>query len=102
MDKEVLVMNINIQSNYDTAEAGNIRMFSDKLRNMEVNSAKAQTESIADETIRLEKEKIQEKIQQAATMDVSEVKSFLFMLIGAEVKIKPENDNSGLLLNRLA
>lgn len=95
-------MNINVKSNYDTAEAINIRLFSDKLKNREVESAKANNESIADETIRVEKDKIQEKIQQAATMDVSEVKDFLFMLIGAEVKVKPENDNSGTLLNRLA
>lgn len=95
-------MNINVKSNYDTAEAINIRLFSDKLKNREVDSAKADITSIADETLKVEKDKIQEKIHQAVTMDVSEVKDFLFMLIGAEVKIKPENDNSGTLINRLA
>ncbi len=101
-------MNINVKSNYETAEAINIRVFSDKLKNREVDTAdakiesKADIKSFADETLRVEKNKIQEKIQQAATMDVSEVKDFLFMLIGAEVKVKPENDNSGTLINRLA
>ena len=95
-------MNININSNYDTAEAMNIRLFADKSKNREVDYAIANNESTANETIRLEKDKFQEKIQQAATMDVSEVKDFLFMLIGAEVKVKPENDNSGALINRLA
>lgn len=101
-------MNINVKSNYDTAEAINIRLFSDKLKNREVDTANADIESktniksIADETLRVEKEKIQEKIHKAATMDVSEVKDFLFMLIGAEVKVKPDNDNSGTLINRLA
>ncbi|HNX24148.1 MAG TPA: hypothetical protein PKG60_08860 [Spirochaetota bacterium] len=95
-------MNINIKSNYDTAEAINVRLFSDKVKNREVDSAIANNQSIADETLRLEKDKIQEKIQQAVTMDVSEVKDFLFMLIGAEVKVKPESENSGALINRLA
>mgnify|MGYP007068279092 CR=1 FL=1 len=102
MNKEVQVMNINIKSNYDTAEAINVRLFSDKVKNREVDSAIANNQSIADETLRLEKDKIQEKIQQAVTMDVSEVKDFLFMLIGAEVKVKPESENSGALINRLA
>jgi hypothetical protein len=95
-------MNINVKSNYDTAEAINIRLFSDKLKNREVDTAKADIKSIADETLRVEKDKIHEKIQQAVTMDVSEVKDFLFMLIGADVKVKAENDNSGTLINRLA
>lgn len=91
-------MNINIKSNYDTAEAINIRLLADKSKNREVDFAIADNDSIA----RLEKAKIQEKIQAAATMDVSEVKDFLFMLIGAEIKVKPENDHSGSLINRLA
>jgi len=102
MNKEVQVMNINIKSNYDTAEAMNIRLFADKSKNREVDYAIANNGSIANEAIRHEKEKIQEKIQQAVTMDVAEVKDFLFMLIGAEVKVKSENDNSGALINRLA
>lgn len=95
-------MNINIKSNYETAEAINIRSLSDKFKNREVETAKADIQSIADETLKVEKDKIHEKIQQAVTMDVSEVKDFLFMLIGAEVKVKPENDNPGTLINRLA
>ncbi len=98
MDKEVLVMNINIKSYYDSPEAVNIRLSSDKARNREVDIAISNNRHITDESVKLEKE----KIQQAATMDVHEVRDFLFMLIGAEVKVKPENDNSGMLVNRLA
>lgn len=95
-------MNINIKTNYDTAETINIRLFADKLKNREVDSIKADNDNIADGILKSEKDRFQEKIQQAATMDVAEVKDFLFMLIGAEVKVKPENDNSGTLINRLA
>jgi len=95
-------MNINIKTNYDTAEAMNIRLFADKIKNREVDTDKAENGSIADKTIKFEKDKIKEKVQQAAMMDASEVKNFLFMLIGAEVKIKPDNDNSGAMIDRLA
>lgn len=96
-------MNINIQSNYDSAEANNIRLLADKLKNREVNSIKAgSNQSVSDEILVHEKKEYQEKIQQAVTMDANEVKDFLFMLIGAEVKIKSDNDNSGSLINRLA
>ncbi len=94
-------MNININSNYNTNEMINIRLSPDKVKSGEVTLSMSSSGTIADETSRYEKEKIREQIQQAATMDVSEVKDFLFMLIGAEVKVKPENDKSGLLINRL-
>jgi len=94
-------MNININSNYDSADAMNIRLFSDK-KNREVDVALPKNESISEEEIRLEKEKIKEKIQQAVTMDVNEVKDFLFMLIGSEVKVKADQENSGSMINRLA
>ena len=92
-------MNINIKSNYDTAEAMNIRLLADKSKNREVDFA---ITNITDKSVKHDKDEYQEKIQQAATMDVNEVKDFLFMLIGAEVKVKPENDNTGALINRLA
>lgn len=91
-------MNINISSGYDSPDAMNIRIPGDKARNREVDFAISETRHITDESVRQERE----KIQQAATMDVHEVKDFLFMLIGAEVKVKPENNSSGILVNRLA
>jgi len=95
-------MNINIQSNYDSTEMNNIRFSADKLKNRDVNSIKTgSSHSVSDEILIHEKEEYQDKIQQAVTMDVNEVKDFLFMLIGAEVKVKPDSDNSGALINRL-
>jgi hypothetical protein len=50
-----------------------------------------------------DKQEIKEQTHEAVMMDFSEVKNFLFMLIGAEVQVKPENGTkSGLLLDRLA
>ena len=49
------------------------------------------------------KQEIKEQVHEAVMMDFSEVKNFLFMLIGAEVQVKPENETkSGMLLDRLA
>ncbi len=50
-----------------------------------------------------DKQEIKEQAHEAVMMDFSEVKNFLFMLIGAEVQVKPENETkSGMLLDRLA
>ncbi len=51
-----------------------------------------------------EKESKQEnqKIRENMMMDLSEVKNFLFMLIGAEIKIESENSQSGRMFNTLA
>jgi predicted transcriptional regulator len=84
-------------TNYDIGEVINIRPISDKSHNRDVDSAKITNDIINEKVVKQEKE----KILQAVTMDVNEVKDFLFMLIGAGVKVKPENDNSGVLINRL-
>ncbi len=95
-------MNINIQSGYDSAEA-NIRLYADKLKNREVNSINTgSNQSVSEEILVQEKKDFQEKIQKAVTMDVNEVKDFLFMLIGAGAKVKSDSDYSGMLINRLA
>jgi len=85
-------------TNYDIGEMINIKPISDKSHNRDVDSAKITNDIINEKIVQQEKE----KIIKAVTMDVNEVKDFLFMLIGANVKIKPENDNSGALINRLA
>ena len=84
-------------TNYDIGEVINIRPVSGKNQSRDVDSAKAANDIINEKIVQQEKE----KIQKAVTMDVTEVKNFLFMLIGAGIKAKPENDNSGVLINRL-
>ena len=84
-------------TNYDMSEVINIRAISDKSHDRDVDSAKTTNDIINEKIVKQERE----KILSATTMDVHEVKDFLFMLIGAGVKVKPENDNSGVLINRL-
>jgi len=89
-------MNINI-SNYDINEIINIKPISDRNHNKDVDSAKVTNDIFNEKIVQQEKE----KIFKAVTMDVNEVKNFLFMLIGAGIKLKPENNHSGMLINRL-
>ena len=87
-------------TNYDIGEVINIKPVSDRNHNRDVDSAKVTkvtNDIINEKIVRQEKE----RILKAVTMDVNEVKDFLFMLIGAGIKVKPENDNSGILINRL-
>jgi len=88
-------MNINV-INHDISEVINIKPVSDRNHNRDVDSAKVTKDIINEKIIQQEKE----KIVKAATMDVNEVKDFLFMLIGVNIKGKSEN-NSGALINRL-
>ena len=85
-----------MNTNYDIAEMPNIRLSFGKVKNRDVDSTAATNEGN-----QLEKQQIKEKIHEAVMMDLAEVQNFLFMLIGAEVKVKPENDHSGSLINRL-
>ncbi len=85
-----------MNTNFDIAEMPNIRLSSGKVKNMDVDSNTANNEGI-----QLERQQIREKIHEAVMMDLAEVQNFLFMLIGAEVKVKPENNHSGSLINRL-
>ena len=85
-----------MNTNYDIAEMPKIRLSSGKVKNKDVDST-----AVNNEGIQHEKQQIREKIHEAVMMDLAEVQNFLFMLIGAEVKVKPENNNSGSLINRL-
>jgi len=78
-------------------EVINIKPISDRNHNRDVESAKVTNDIINEEMIKQEKE----RILKATTMDINEVKNFLFMLIGADIKMRPENSNSGILINRL-
>ena len=89
-------MNVNI-TNYDISEVINSKPIFDKNHNRDVDSAKVTkipNDIISEKMVEQEKE----RIVNAVTMNVNEVKDFLFMLIG--VKAKSE-DNSGVLINRL-
>ena len=95
-------MNINLTAFNDMAEAVNLRRRSESNVNREVpknTPAKTDTEDLA---LREKEIEFKQKIQQDTTMDVNEVKNFLFMLIGAEIKVKPENSFSGSVVNRIA
>ena len=80
-------MNINIKSNYDTAEAMNIRLFADKSKNREVDSAKANNESIADETLRHEKEKFRKKYSRQLQWTFLKLKTFSLCLLAQKLKL---------------
>lgn len=102
MNKEVHVMNINFTAFNEMAEAVNLRLRLESNVNREVpknTPAKTDTEDLA---LREKELEFKQKIQQDTTMDVNEVKNFLFMLIGAEIKVKPENSISGSVVNRIA
>jgi len=95
-------MNINFTTYNDMTEAVNLRLRSESSVNREVQMitpAKTDTEDLA---IREKELEAKRRIQEDTTMDVNEVKNFLFMLIGAEIKVKPENNMSGALVNRIA
>ena len=85
-----------MNTNYDIAEMPNIRLSSGKVKNRDVDFMAANNE-----VNQIEKKQIREKIHEAVMMDLTEVQNFLFMLIGAEVKVKSENSHSGSLINRL-
>jgi len=102
MNKEVHDMNINFTAYSDMAEAVNLRLRSESNVNREVREitpAKTDTEDLA---LREKELELKRKIQEDTTMDVTEVKNFLFMLIGAEIKVKPESGISGSVVNRMA
>ncbi|HPJ44014.1 MAG TPA: hypothetical protein PLT13_15670, partial [Spirochaetota bacterium] len=102
MNKEVHDMNINFTAYNDMAEAVNLRLRSESNVNREVREitpAKTDTEDLA---LREKELELKRKIQEDTTMDVTEVKNFLFMLIGAEIKVKPESGISGSVVNRMA
>lgn len=95
-------MNFNIDSSYTFQKTLSYPVSPDQKETSKELSEDQALAEILNPEIR-NKQEIKEKIHEAVMMDFSEVKNFLFMLIGAEVKVKPENGTeSGMLLDRLA
>ena len=95
-------MNINFTSYNDMAEALNLRLRSESNVNREVPKVTSAEKDTVDLALREKELELKRKIQEDTTMDVNEVKNFLFMLIGAEIKVKPESSMSGSVVNRIA
>ncbi len=95
-------MNINFTAINDAAEPINLRLRSESSVNREVQKNTPAKTSTEDPTLREKELEFKRKIQEETTMDVNEVKDFLFMLIGAEIKVKPESNISGSIINRVA
>lgn len=95
-------MNFNIDSSYTFQKIPSYPVSLDQKE----TSKKPSEDQVFSEILNPEiknKQEIKEKIHEAVMMDFSEVKNFLFMLIGAEVQVKAENETkSGMLLDRLA
>jgi len=102
MNKEVHDMNINFTAYNEMAEAVNLRLRSESNVNREVPVITPAKTDTVDLALREKELELKRKIQEETTMDVNEVKNFLFMLIGAEIKVKPENSIPGTLVNRIA
>jgi len=49
-----------------------------------------------------ENREFKEAITEAVTMDTAEVREFLFMLIGASLKMTPENNTAGSRIDMVA
>ena len=95
-------MNLNINSTYTFQQTPPIPVSGEKKEtaNELINSKLIPDNLIADITGKEDNKKI---MQEAVMMDFNEVKNFLFMLIGAEVQVKDENNaKSGSLVDRLA
>ena len=95
-------MNVNFTAYNDMAEAVNLRLRSESNVNREVQMSTPAKTDTEDRALREKELELKRKIQENATMDVTEVKNFLFMLIGAEIKVKPESGMSGSVVNRIA
>ena len=102
MNKEVQVMNISYTAFNEMTDAVNLKLRSESNVNREVQNNTPVKKDIEDAVLKEKELKIKREIQESLTMDVKEVQDFLFMLIGAEVKVKPENSLSGIYVNRIA
>jgi len=98
MNKEVHDMNINLN---------NINYFPDlipgrkpDLTGKDVIATTPVQKS--DPAINAKDIELKRQILEDTTMDINEIKNFLFMLIGSEIKLKPENNTSGAMLDRIA
>lgn len=95
-------MNINFTPFNDMTEVINLRLRSESNADREVQKDTPAKNDTHDLALREKELELKRKIQEDTTMDVNEVKNFLFMLIGAEIKVKPENSMSGSIINRIA
>ncbi len=95
-------MNVNFTAYNEMAEAVNLRLRSESNVNREVPKVTSAEKDTVDLALREKELELKRKIQEDTTMDVNEVKNFLFMLIGAEIKVKPESSMSGSVVNRIA
>ena len=91
-------MNINITSLPGIHDTYNPAVASDGSYR-EVKQPVQKTENVLDEK---RQQEMRQSIHEAVTMDTAEVRDFLFMLIGASVKVKPETNNTGNTINRIA
>lgn len=95
-------MNVNFTAFNDMTEAINLRLRSESTVNREVLKSTPAKPDIEDQALRKKERELKREIQENVTMDAAEVKNFLFMLIGAEIKVKPESGISGSVVNRIA
>ena len=91
-------MNINVTSLPAIHETYNPAVASDS-NYREVKLPARNTDDALDEK---RQQELRKSIHEAVTMDSAEVRDFLFMLIGASVKVKPETANTGSMINRIA
>lgn len=92
-------MNINITSMPGIHDSLNMAAASE-LNYREVKQEPAVTNEESQK--KREVEEFKKSIRDAVTMDSTEVRDFLFMLIGSSVKIRPEANNSGSIVNMMA
>ncbi len=91
-------MNINITSLPGIHDKYNPAVAIDSTYR-EVKQPVQKTEDVQNEK---RQQEFRESIHEAVTMDTAEVRDFLFMLIGASVKVKPETNHTGNMINRIA
>lgn len=91
-------MNINITSLPGIHDTYNPAVASDSSYR-EVKQPVQKTENVLDEK---REQELRKSIHEAVTMDTAEVRDFLFMLIGASVRVKSETNNTGNTINRIA
>ncbi len=98
-------MNVTLDSiqNYRTMEMANRfrQSYNENKTSDEIISGQNQEISVnTQEKEALSREEI-ERIRDESTMNVSEIKNFLFMLMGADLKLEESQNIAGLNLNRL-
>ena len=91
-------MNINITSLQGIHDAYNPAVIPENSIR-DVKQPVQKTEDILNEK---KQQEFRKSIHEAVTMDTAEVRDFLFMLIGASVTVKPETNNTGNIINKMA